>query len=83
MSQIFRKNIFTEAHAHTPKAEAHACFDHFLAFNFGRSVQRMENARHAFWLRVRWLLWGTAIGVALAAVYLQMFGSDRVLPLLK
>jgi len=79
MSQIFKENISTEADALALEADVHACSDHLQAFNFGRSVQRMENARDAFWVRVRWLLWGAAVGVALAAVYLQMFLSERIL----
>ena len=55
----------------------------FLAFNFGRSVGRMENARDAFWLRVRWVLLGAAVGVTLAAVYLQLFLSERILQFAK
>jgi hypothetical protein len=87
MSQIFRESLPTEvdAHvptevdAHVPRAEVHACFDHLHAFNFGRTVQRIENARDAFWVRLRWLLLGAAVGVTLAAVYLQVFLSNRIL----
>jgi hypothetical protein len=78
MSPNIKKSIPPEAHALAPEAEAHACFAHLHAFNFGRSVQRMENPRHAFWVRVRWLLWGAAVGVSLTAVYLQMFASSAI-----
>jgi hypothetical protein len=79
MSQNIKKPILPEVDALAPRAEAHACFDHLHAFNFGRSVQRMENARDAFWVRLRWLLLGAAVGVTLSAVYLQIFLSERIL----
>jgi hypothetical protein len=68
----------TESDALTREGEAHSCFDHLLAFNFGRSVGRMENARDSSWLRLRWLLIGAAVGVTFAAVYLQIFLSGRI-----
>ena len=61
------------------EAEADARFDHLHAFNFGRSVGRIENARDHFWLRVRWLLVGAAVGVTLGAVWIQIFLSQRIL----
>jgi hypothetical protein len=42
-------------------------------------VGRIEHARDAFGLRVRWLLWGAAMGVTLAAVYLHIFLSEEIL----
>jgi hypothetical protein len=35
---------------------------HFRAFDFGRTVQRMESSRHQAWQRVGWLLLGLVIG---------------------
>lgn len=65
------------------EAGAASCLDHLYAFNLGRMVGRMENDRDARCLRVRWLLWGAAVGVTLAAVFLQFFLIERILPLVK
>jgi hypothetical protein len=54
-------------------------FAHLHAFNFGRSVGRMESARDQSGLRLRWLLVGAAVGIAVAALYLQIFLSERIL----
>jgi hypothetical protein len=86
MPQIFEdcsRKLPTEGDALARRAEAPSRVDHLLAFNFGRSVGRMENARDTFWLRVRWLLLGAAVGVTVAAVYLQNFLSQRILPFAK
>jgi len=77
------RKLQPEADAQALKAEAHSRLDNLHAFNFGRSVGRIENARDAFWLRVRWLLLGAAVGVTLAAVYLQIFLSERILQFAK
>lgn len=86
MSQTFEdycRSLQREADVLALEAEARSRFDHFHAFNFGRSVERVEHARDAFWLRVRWLLLGAAVGVILAAVFLQAFPSGRILPMVK
>jgi len=83
MSQTFEEKIPTAVDALAPEAEAPTRVAHLRAFNFGRSVGRMENARAVFWMRVRWLLWGAAVGVTLAAVYLQIFLSEQVLQFVK
>jgi hypothetical protein len=57
------------------EAEMRARCEHLRAFNFGRSVQRLEDCHHHFWLRVCWLLLGLAMGSALVAACLQSFGS--------
>jgi hypothetical protein len=57
------------------EAEMRQRVEHLRAFNFGRSAQRLEDAQHDFWVRVRWLLFGVAVGAALAAAYLQMLGA--------
>ncbi len=72
------RKLRTEADALGSEAEAHSRFDHLHAFNFGRCMGRIEHARDAFWLRVHWLLLGAAVGVTLAAVYLQIFLSERI-----
>lgn len=84
MSQTFEEwKLQTEADVLTLEAEAHSGFDHLHAFNFGRFVGRIEYARDTFGLRVRWLLWGAAVGVTLAAIYLQVFLSERILQMAK
>jgi len=59
--------------------EAVARFDHLYAFNFGRSLGRMEMARDLLWLSLRWLLFGAAVGIFLAAVYVQLFLNAGIL----
>jgi hypothetical protein len=86
MSQTFEnycRKLRREADALALEAEARSRFEHLHAFNFGRSLERIEHARDAFWLRVRWLLLGAAVGVTLAAVYLQVFQSARILQIVK
>ena len=77
----YSRRLQVEVDALAQEVEARSRFDHLDAFNFGRSVGRIEKARDFYWLRVRWLLMGAAAGVALAAVYLQIFLSDRILQL--
>lgn len=84
MSQTFEdycRRLRAEADNRAEEAEGAVRFNHLHAFNFGRSVARLEHARDVFWVRVRWLLFGAAMGVTVAAVYLQIFVSERVLPL--
>jgi hypothetical protein len=57
------------------EAEVRECFEHLSAFNFGRTVQRLEDARQDFWVRVRWLLIGAAVGAAFAAALIQVLGA--------
>ena len=59
--------------------EAGTNLDHLRAFNFGRSLGRIETARDHSWLCFQWLLFGAAVGVVLAAVYLQLFLNARIL----
>jgi hypothetical protein len=59
--------------------EAGINLDHLQAFSFGRSLGRIEMARDHSWLCFRWLLFGAAVGVVLAAVYLQLFLNARIL----
>jgi hypothetical protein len=81
MSQTFEDwKLQTEADPRALEAEAHTRFDHLHAFTFGRSVGRIEHAREVFGLRVRWLLWGAAVGLTLAAAFLQILQSERILP---
>ena len=75
MSQTFEdycRRLRVEAGELAPEAEEHSLINHLHAFNFGRSMGRIENACDQFWLRVRWLLLGAAVGASLAAVYLQI-----------
>jgi hypothetical protein len=57
------------------ETEMRARYEHLRAFNFGRSVQRLEDRHHHFWLRLLWLLVGLALGSALVAACLQSLGS--------
>ncbi|MGO8790266.1 MAG: hypothetical protein ACLQVL_23190 [Terriglobia bacterium] len=77
--EAYCQRLRAEAENLALEAEMPARIDHLHAFNFGRSVARMEHAHEAFWLRVRWLFLGAAVGVTLAAVYLQIFISQRFL----
>jgi hypothetical protein len=45
--------------------------EHLSAFSFGRAVQRLGDAQHDYWVRVRWLLVGAAIGATFAAGFIQ------------
>ena len=47
-------------------------YDGLRAFHFGRSVGRVEAARNAALMRVRWLLFGGAVGLAFAAAYIEI-----------
>ena len=76
MLQNYSRKLQAEVDALAQEAEAHSRFDHLNAFNFGRSVGRLENARYSFWLRVRWMLVGAAVGVTLAVVYAQILLSQ-------
>jgi hypothetical protein len=59
------------------EAEMRARCEHLRAFNFGRSVEHLEDTRRRFWLRTRWLLLGMALGATLAAGYVQALGGGR------
>ena len=78
MKQAFEeycRKLIAEAEVLGQEAEVQSRFNHLQAFNFGRSVGRIENSQDDFWARLRWLLLGAAAGVTLAAVYLQVFLS--------
>jgi hypothetical protein len=77
------RRLRAEGDKASPEAEGCDRFSHLHAFNFGRSVARLEHAREVYWVRVRWLLLGTAVGVTLAAACLQIFLSGRVLQFTK
>lgn len=68
-----RRELPGEDDAFAQQGNAGARFDQLHAFNFGRSLGRSEMARDRLWLSLRWLLFGAAVGVVLAAVYLQIF----------
>jgi hypothetical protein len=53
--------------------------EHIHAFNFGRSVGHLEQAREVAALRLRWVLLGVALGLALAAAYFQLLVDARTL----
>jgi hypothetical protein len=76
-----RRKLPREDDAIAQHVEAAARLDHLHAFNFGRSLGRIEMARDRWWLCFRWLLFGAAVGVVLAAVYLQIFLNARILPI--
>jgi hypothetical protein len=77
MKQTFEdycRQLKTEADALAQEAEMQSRFNHLQAFNFGRTVGRMEDAREALWLRLHWLLLGVVAGVALGAVGVLLSG---------
>ncbi len=55
------------------EVEMRECLEHLRAFNFGRTVQRLEDAQHSLWVRVCWLLIGVAIGASFAAGFIQVW----------
>lgn len=77
------QRLRVETREASQKAEMPARIDHLRAFNFGRSLARMELAQDIFWVRLRCLFWGAAAGVTLAAIYLQVFLGARILPFTK
>jgi len=86
MSQTFEdycRKLQKEVDPTAQDADADARFDHLHAFNFGRSVGRIENACDHFWLRVRWFLLGAAVGVTLGAAWIQIFLSPQILQFTK
>jgi hypothetical protein len=83
MSQTFEDYCRKLVDPTAQEADADARFDHLHAFNFGRFVGRIENACDHFWLRVRWLLLGAAVGVTLGAAWIQIFLSQRILQFTK
>ena len=72
-----------EANVLAQAEETDACGAHLRAFNFGRAAARMEHARDAFRLRVRWFFWGAAAGVAIAAVYFHLYPGQQILRVIK
>ena len=56
------------------ETEMRARFEHLRAFNFGRSIQQLENSHHEFRMRMCWLLLGAVMGAALVAGYLHVLG---------
>jgi hypothetical protein len=74
----YRRAVTAEAECRAHDAEERAYSDHVQAFNFGRTVQRLEGATRHFWLRLVWLLIGAAIGAVLAAAVVQSFGTGLV-----
>jgi uncharacterized membrane protein YfcA len=77
------QRLRAEADSLAAEAEEAARLNHVHVFNFGRSVAHLEHRHDAFWLRLRWLLLGAAVGVTLAAAYLQVFLSNRILQFTK
>ncbi len=76
-SERYCQQLSGEAEQLAQEVEMRECIDHLRAFNFGCAVQRLEDVQHdlsaqaAFWVCVRWLLIGVAIGAAFAAVFVQ------------
>jgi hypothetical protein len=56
------------------ETEMRARVEHLRAFNFGRSIQHLEDSQHDFWMRLCWLLLGVAMGAALVAGCLHVLG---------
>lgn len=76
----YRRELESKVDAMERQAEVEACSGHLHAFNFGRTLARIELSREQMWLRARWLLFGAAAGVAIAAILLQVFIHPGVLP---
>ena len=74
-----RQILPREVNGRGREAESPSCFDPLQAFSCGRSAGRNEISRIHFCQRIRWLFLGAAVGVALAAVYVQVFLSAPVL----
>lgn len=74
-----RRKLPRDVDAFAQQVQAGIRFDHLNAFNFGRCFGRIEMARDRAWLCFRWLLFGTAVGVALAAVCIQIFLNTLIL----
>ncbi len=86
MSQTFEdycEKLKLEADALGQQADAYSLDDHFHAFSFGRSVERIENSRAHYWLRLRWLFIGAAVGAAIGPVFFRLFLIARILQLAK
>jgi hypothetical protein len=86
MSQFFEtycQQLRNQAAQLADQEETPIRMNHLHAFNFGRSVARMEYARHAFWLRLRWLLLGAATGILLGAACVQSVLGTHFIPLYK
>lgn len=63
----------------TAEEEMQKRAQHLSAYNFGRSTQRLEDARRAFWLRAGWFLTGAFVGLTLAFGFLQVIHADQML----
>ena len=83
MSEDYSQRLGMETAALGREEGALACFNHLHAFYFGRAVARREQAEETFWLHVRWLSLGAAVGMTLAAVYLQTFLRGGILHISK
>jgi hypothetical protein len=82
MKQTFEQycqRLSAEAAQLAKEVEMRESIEHLGAFNSGRAVQRLEDVQHdlsaqaAFWVCVRWLLIGVAIGAAFAALFVQVW----------
>jgi hypothetical protein len=83
MKQTFEdycQEVKAEAGCRTEEAELQACAEHLQAFNFGRTVQHLQDAPPDLWLRLGWLLIGAAVGAVSAALLVQSFGTGLIWP---
>jgi CheY-like chemotaxis protein len=79
----YRRELESKVDAMERQAEIDACSGHLHAFNFGRTLARIELSREQMWLRARWLLFGAAAGVAIATILAQVFSHSAFLPTLR
>ena len=79
----YRRELESKVDAMERQAEVDACSGHLHAFNFGRTLARIELSREQMWLRARWLLFGAAAGVAIATILAQVFSHSAFLPTLR
>jgi hypothetical protein len=65
----YYREVVARAEEAARLAEVEQRLEHLRSFNFGRTVQRIQNSRYDRWQRVGWLVVGLAIGLACGRIY--------------
>ena len=65
----YYREVVARAEEAARLAEVEQRLEHLRSFNFGRTVQRIQNSRYDRWQRVGWLVVGLAIGLACGRLY--------------
>ncbi len=65
----YYREVVTRAEEAAQLAEMDQRAEHLRAFNFGRTVQRIQNSSYDRWRRLGWLMVGLAIGMACGRLY--------------